>query len=317
MSTKQEQTTKINGGSTTAGPVLSYPNNVENIDIYPDTILIKIFSNKKALKSTFESGSTVGVAGNYGAIAAAAPRAFQDNALGLKLTKPYYKSYDKYVLLPSPNDLAVNQSANWSETELGMGAGMAGNVMDAVRAAGALDGTGALSAAKGVMSVAGSTMKQSMTASLISAGTGGNGEAILQAESGQVVNSNVEVLFQNQSARAISLPYKCLPQNASESANIKEILRILRGFSAVAKMSGGTTFLSPPALFEVIFLHDGKENENIPKLSTMALTKVDVNYTAAGSSSFFVDGAPVAIDFTLQFMEIEIICKNRILDEGY
>jgi hypothetical protein len=85
----------------------------------------------------------------------------------------------------------------------------------------------------------------------------------------------------------------------------------------VAPNSGGF-FLVPPSEFDIKFMYNGKENPNIPKISTCVLQSIDVDYAPNGFSAYEVPGEsasegrtgmPVAIRLSLNFKETEILTK--------
>jgi hypothetical protein len=80
-------------------------------------------------------------------------------------------------------------------------------------------------------------------------------------------------------------------------------------------------FLVPPSEFDIQFYYNGKENPNIPKISTCVLETIDVDYAPNGFSAYEVmgenvpgvgrTGMPVAIRLSLQFKETEYLLKDH------
>tara|TARA_Y100000310_G_C20680447_1_gene815600 strand:+ start:356 stop:1306 length:951 start_codon:yes stop_codon:yes gene_type:complete len=65
-------------------------------------------------------------------------------------------------------------------------------------------------------------------------------------------------------------------------------------------------FLSYPQTFTIKFLKGTELNPFLPVLRTCACTNVEVSYTGSGSWSSFRNGAPVDVDLTVQFNEMEL-----------
>jgi hypothetical protein len=75
----------------------------------------------------------------------------------------------------------------------------------------------------------------------------------------------------------------------------------------------------PPSEFDIKFYCNGKENPNIPKMSTCVLTGINVDYAPNGFASYETllseperggTGMPVAIRMDLSFKETQIITKR-------
>jgi hypothetical protein len=87
---------------------------------------------------------------------------------------------------------------------------------------------------------------------------------------------------------------------------------------------GVSRFFIYPAEFDIKFISNGVENPFIPKISTCACTKVAIDYAANGhwaafrahpssSAAWAKLAPPVSIKLQLEFTELEILSKKRIL----
>ena len=75
-------------------------------------------------------------------------------------------------------------------------------------------------------------------------------------------------------------------------------------------------FLTLPSTFDIHYMfqsEDGKASENdfYNRIATCVLKTVNVDYTPGGVKSF-ADGAPTQITMSLNFMETELLTKERI-----
>ena len=85
------------------------------------------------------------------------------------------------------------------------------------------------------------------------------------------------------------------------------------------RKSGGRMFFVPSE-FEIHYLHMGKENEYMNKISKCVCTSVDVDYGPEGEfKTFRADArgaAPVHYKMAVSFTELELMTKDKIY-KGY
>jgi hypothetical protein len=74
----------------------------------------------------------------------------------------------------------------------------------------------------------------------------------------------------------------------------------------------GGIFLRSPDVFQLRYLHNGKEHPFLNSFKHCALTGMSVNYTNAGTFASYSDGTPVSIQMSLTFKEL-----NPIYHEDY
>lgn len=134
---------------------------------------------------------------------------------------------------------------------------------------------------------------------------------------GLAVNPQVEILYQKTAHREFLFDFKMVPRNKAEADAIRKIIKQFKFHSAPELLSGAAgRYFVPPADFDIKFFFNGKQNENIHKISSCALVGMDVNYASAGQWTTFDDGMPVEVSMQLRFKELELIHKARI-EEGY
>ena len=75
-------------------------------------------------------------------------------------------------------------------------------------------------------------------------------------------------------------------------------------------------FFTPPSVFDIQFLFNGIDNENLPKLKRCVVTNVEVNYTPNGWATH-TDGNPVQTTMTLQLQEMVLVDRADIEKDGY
>ena len=138
-----------------------------------------------------------------------------------------------------------------------------------------------------------------------------------------VINNHQEVIFNGIPFRQFNFNWRFTPESESEALNVDNIIRAFKFYSAPEILQGEAgRYWIYPAEFDIQYYSSGKENQFLNKISTCALTNMTVNYTAAGHWTAFRGhnsgtGSPsVCTDITLQFTELELMTKKRIL-EGY
>ena len=140
---------------------------------------------------------------------------------------------------------------------------------------------------------------------------------IISRTTGQVLNSNLELLFGGGNLRSFPFSVTFTPRYYEEMIEVKRIIRQLKSsMNAKGKtMSGGSAsgaFLSSPDVFSLRYLHNGQDHPFLNQFKMCALTGMSVNYTNAGTYASYEDGTPVSIRLNMTFKEL-----NPIYSEDY
>tara|TARA_S200000501_G_scaffold360726_1_gene388151 strand:- start:744 stop:2012 length:1269 start_codon:yes stop_codon:yes gene_type:complete len=144
-----------------------------------------------------------------------------------------------------------------------------------------------------------------------------NASSIIARSTGQVLNSNLELLFGGVNLRTFPFSVTFTPRYYEEMLVVKKIIRQFKmAMSAKAgTMSGGSAsgiFLKSPDVFSLRYLHNGQDHPFLNRFKMCALTGMNVNYTNAGAYASYEDGSPVSIRMNLTFKEL-----NPIYSEDY
>ena len=138
---------------------------------------------------------------------------------------------------------------------------------------------------------------------------------------GQVLNNNLELLFNSVNLRSFPMNVVFSPRNYDESMMVKHIIRAFKSSMAAKKGLGGDgqpvsgqggIFLKSPDVFQIRYLHNGADHPFLNSFKHCALTGMSVNYTNAGTFASYADGTPVSIQMSLTFKEL-----NPIYHEDY
>ena len=238
----------------------------------------------------------------------------------------------KTVLLPIPSNISDTNAARYGSSELNSIAGAAisgiAGIMESGKAfeKGAGKGFGAVlnAGAQGVTdlidSVGGLAGAQGfITRQLASSAAGMLGANITPAQllartQGEILNPNMELLFNGPTLRSFRFSFKMTPRSQTEADEIKNIIRCFKqnmapkvgsGNAAINKAGGGNTFLRTPNVFELRYRQGAGEHKFLNRFKQCFLENISVNYTADGTYATYPDGTPVSMVMDLSFKEIE------------
>jgi hypothetical protein len=137
------------------------------------------------------------------------------------------------------------------------------------------------------------------------------------------INPHAEVLFQGVTFRAFRFNWQFFPRSEDEAQAVYNIIQAFKFYAAPELNLGAAgKYWIYPAEFDIKFYSNGQPNNFLNKISTCALAKVAVNYTGNGFFSAFspgfngLNGVPTEVHLTLDFIELEVMHKKRVL-EGY
>ena len=240
-----------------------------------------------------------------------------------------------YIELPIPQEVNDSNQVVWGEDTLnalelaGLSVAqkfMQGNIGEgAIQSAQAatqalqrgIDFTGA-----GIGPQVNAAIRASISGAAINAlGSNISQKSILSRSTGQILNSNLELLFQGMTLRSFPFSVTFTPRNSDEMLVVKSIIRSLK--KSMAPKAGGKgkgfngssatgIFLKSPDLFSLQYRHGGGDHPFLHAFKVCALTGMSVNYTNAGTYASYADGTPVSIRVNLTFKEI-----NPIYNEDY
>ena len=134
---------------------------------------------------------------------------------------------------------------------------------------------------------------------------------LLSRATGQVLNPNLELLFQNPTLRTFQFQFKMSPRNKREADVVKKIIKTFKRRMAVKK-SG--LFLKAPNVFKIEYQKGMSQHQSINLIKECALLNFSVDYTPNGSYMTFGDGengdpeaSMVTYALSMAFQEIEPI----------
>ena len=219
------------------------------------------------------------------------------------------------VMLPVPGGITDQNNADWGDGR-----------MNPLQAAG--------------LEVAGAALSRGLEAGMVSAGNqvkglGANAEQaksalkglfqagsvgldpneVLARTQGAVINPNLELLFRGPALRPFNFTFQMGARNEGDSLQIMEILRFFKQGSAPQRTES-QMLIKAPHTFQIEYLHRGAKNKFLNEIKECALLSVGVNYTPNNNYATFANGAPVSIELTLGFKELDPVFNDDYEGEG-
>ena len=235
----------------------------------------------------------------------------------------------KYLIeLPIPQDLSDSNSVTWGEdranalelaalavAQEAMQGNIGENAVNLAQTAVTALNTGI--DIPGLKSDTQAAVRAALSGAAIGAlGSNVSPQSVISRSTGQILNNNLELLFQGVNLRTFPYSITFSPRDQDEARIVKDIIRRLK--TSMAPKAGefdgtaGGIFIQSPDVFQLKFLKDDVDHPFLHSFKLCALTGMSVNYTNAGTYSTYEDGTPVNIRMSLTFKEL-----NPIYHEDY
>ena len=154
-------------------------------------------------------------------------------------------------------------------------------------------------------------VQQAIAALLTSSGLGIDNNELLARTQGNIVNNNLELLFQGPTLRPFTFQFNFSPRDPGEARQVQKIIRAFKQSSSVQKTTGGI-FLAAPNTYKLEFKNGrtNKVHEFLPRIKECALLGVNMNYMPENSYMTYSDSSMVAYNMQLAFQELEPIFND-------
>lgn len=239
------------------------------------------------------------------------------------------------IRLPMPSNLSTDYNPDYSVANLGSIAGMAlkpaeqsmyglnsmgGSAALGQNLAGLVGGN--LGAAGSILTGTAASAGVSRVGSAVNAAGSAIGAeslfaAALKVAGGVAVNPHKIVLFTGVNFREHQFSWKLSPKNREESNRIKSIVDSFVYYSHPQYVAGGL-FFKYPEYFNIKFRHPDYLFEMLPSVCK----DVRVNFHGQGYPGYIRDSdgrgppAPIEVEISLTFQEIEIVTKDNLNING-
>ena len=254
---------------------------------------------------------------------------FETSDANSRLSKDM-NSRTKYMIeLPIPQDITDSNSVTWGEDRMNVlelaalnvaQTAMAGNIGEGVvqtaEAAVTMLNTGV--EIPGLTSDTQAAVRAALSGAAIGAlGSNVSARSVISRSTGQILNNNLELLFQGVNLRSFPFSITFSPRGPEESQVVKDIIRSFKMSMApkAGEIDGSVSlgmFLKSPDVFQLRYMKDDVDHPFLNAFKLCALTGMSVNYTNAGTYATYEDGTPVNIRMNLTFKEL-----NPIYHEDY
>ena len=246
------------------------------------------------------------------------------DSTGTKANRPGLKNPIYQMVLPIPQQISDISAIDWTDGKM--------NPLEAYGLAATSSiirqgGQGAIEAGRAAVDFLDKAGKDLITASgnaniqdaLIAAisgqaigALGGNVSAnsIIARATGQVLNPNLELLFNGVNLRVFPFTFEFFPRNRNEAVEVRNIIKALKYSMLPSKNGSEGVFISAPYVFQLEYMKGNKKHPFLNHFLPMALTNMSVSYTGSNTYSTFYDGSPTHIRMDVVFKELNPIYKE-------
>ena len=318
-------------GTPPPADVMRYP--LKAIEKEQDMLLIRIFDqvdNKFGLKNivqgqyqdVIENGKVVGnklVEGTFERFGRLTSKNQAFNKEGSTYDgEKKLKANARYIWLPIPQQITDSITVGYSEDTLNplqaAGMSLASDLLDDPVAAGekVVNMMTQNDLLKGVDANTIQALKTSLAGRAINQlGANVNPQSLITRSSGQILQSNLELLFNNVTLRSFPFTFDFTPREPAEADMVKKIIRTIK--KATVPKRGNGLFINSPDLFQLEYVAGGeRQHPFLHKFKVGVVENVSVDYTASGTYATYSDRTPVHVRMSLSFKEI-----NPIYMEDY
>jgi len=139
-------------------------------------------------------------------------------------------------------------------------------------------------------------------------------QSLITRSSGQILQSNLELLFSNVTLRTFPFVFDFTPRDPQEAQIVKDIIRTIK--RATVPKRGNGLFINSPDLFQFQYISNGNNDHPfLNKFKVGVLENISVDYTASGTYATYSDKTPVHMRMSLTLKEINPIYAEDYDDE--
>jgi hypothetical protein len=216
-----------------------------------------------------------------------------------------------FICLPIPSGVGATYEQGWEQEEQGWMQSLAGQ--------GVAVATGAKGAkqASADISASGSSATSSFGAVVGTLGKLVGLDNANAQRSGTASFSNTYVTYSGPGFRDFNFTFSLKPLDRKESANIKNIVDFFKiNSSPIQQVGQINRIYSMPRFFTMSYHSKTGPMEHLNKIGKCALTSLGVVYGGDRFAVFHEDSAPVRVDLSLTFKEVQLLSQADMID-GY
>lgn len=130
----------------------------------------------------------------------------------------------------------------------------------------------------------------------------------VRAPQGLVVNPALFMLFHHANFKTYDMTWQFVANNESEAETVAKIINFFKYESSPRRLEGVNILsMEYPSIFQMKFYPEDKFTF---KMKPAVVEIVAVDYTGGGFPAFYKNGAPIQVNLTVRFREIEIWEKS-------
>ena len=214
----------------------------------------------------------------------------------------------KRVLLPIPGGITDNNAVDWGQANM-----TATDIAKAGIALGGIEGGGegfekAVGETGETIKANSAAIKETLSKTIAGTVTG-TGDQLMKRTQGQVMNPNMELLFNGPQLRSFGFTFKLSPRTSTEATDVVKIIRCFKEAMA-PRTAGSNLFLKSPNTWRITYKHRGQDHQYLNRFKECAMMSSSVNYTPDGSYATYSDGSMVSYQLTLNFQELEPVFSS-------
>lgn len=144
--------------------------------------------------------------------------------------------------------------------------------------------------------------------------------SLISRTNGQVLNPNLELLFDGVQLRQFDFSIPFTPRNEQEALQCKGIINTFKRAMAAKTSGSGASrgvFISSPDVFKLEFRKGKRKHPFYFSMKICALKGMNVNYMETQQYATYEDGTPVKMRMNLQFTEVNPVYEEDYNQEDY
>lgn len=144
--------------------------------------------------------------------------------------------------------------------------------------------------------------------------TSGPNAGAVSAATGLAANPRKEQVFKGVDFRTFQFEYQFFPRDSGEAQNVLQIIKAFKLHMHPEFKDSNKFLYIYPSEFDISYYTNGKENTNLHRHTSCVLTELNVNYTPNATFATFEDGMPTQINVTMNFRELSLMDKDKIVE---
>ena len=216
-----------------------------------------------------------------------------------------------FVCLPIPSGIGTTYEQAWDQQEVGMGGSAAGMVGEVLKGEKGIGETFSDVVDQGRTAGSGQGAIMGTLGKLVTTA------AVTQRASGVATFNNTYITYQGPAFRDFSYTFSLKPLDQAESNGIKDIVSFFKINAApIQRAVSVSRIYEVPQLFGISYHGKDGPMKHMNKIGKCALLSIGVVYGGDRFAVFDQDSAPVQVDLTLSFKEVQLLSAAD-MEAGY